>query len=337
MLTKAISLMAILALNPTAASSSTKVDTVVEWSDWDLKQVCHPSSFAVLGTEEEVIAAIKEVNSVDGGGGQVKVVGAGHSFSSIALTDDTNHNFSSVINLDNIAGVLAHTENGDGTADVTFGGGTRLRDCNQMLEDLGYAFPNLGATAAQSIAGAVATATHGTGRLLGSLATSVVGLRFVDGLGGVRSVSLDSKSEEDRELFNYARVGLGAFGVNTEVTVRVVPLFKMKKTVKTVPLDELLQDLPKYMQEYERFQWSYVPGAVPAVATMIIREVVPDDSVITGCWPEDDNISFEASKVAEIEKLKTKDGSVCTDVSFKTLVDSYDQYTNRTLYTEMEM
>jgi len=86
---------------------------------------------------------------------------------------------------------------------------------------------NLGATAAQSIAGATATGTHGTGRELGSLSTDITRLRLVSANGTVREVSSSSSISgsgatgevDDGALFSVARVGLGALGVATEVCV----------------------------------------------------------------------------------------------------------------------
>ena len=296
----------------------------VEWSDWDRKQTCHPSAgFVVFGDEDSLIKTIKIANKAKA---QVKTVGAGHSFSTITLTDD-NDRVSTIINLDEMKGVLKVERNEDGTAVVTFGAGTRLRDANTMLEELGLAFINLGATAAQSVAGATATATHGTGRKLQSISSSVKGLKFVDGLGNLHFV--DEANEAD--TFKLLQVGLGAFGVITEVKMLVYPLFKMKRTIFQLPLSELIDTHDFLLETYERFQWSYIPHAVPAVATVIVREEVPFDTPVTGCWPEEERVG------GGVDDEPKGSGSECIDISYKVLVDSYDQYVNRTLYTEMEM
>lgn len=56
---------------------------------------------------------------------------------------------------------------------VTVGAGIRLYDLNERLESLGLSLENMGATAEQSLAGATATGTHGTGSHLGSMSTQV--------------------------------------------------------------------------------------------------------------------------------------------------------------------
>ena len=227
------------------------------YSDWDGAETCKPLSFAQPTTEaaivEEIVAAAAE-------GDMIKVVGAGHSFSGIQLTDGSVSAGSSgrMISLDRYAGVVgspAWAEDGS-YADVTVRAGSRLCDLNTALEALGLAFINLGSCAAQSIAGAVATGTHGTGKLLGSMSTQVVGLRLLDASGVAHDVSAGTASEAD--LFSAARVGLGALGVVVEVTVRCVPLFKMKETTYSLPLSDLLATHDELYENNDRFQWNWL-------------------------------------------------------------------------------
>jgi L-gulono-1,4-lactone dehydrogenase len=159
---------------------------------------------------------------------------------------------------------------------VTVRAGSRLRDLNTAFEDIGLAFENLGSTAAQSLAGAVATGTHGTGRELGSISTQLRAIRLVDAVGAVHATSPSNEAD----LFSAARVGLGALGVVTELTVRAIPLFKMRKTTFSLPLPELLNSLQDYYNTYERFQWSWIPYSIEA--TVIIREVTDDPLQVAG-------------------------------------------------------
>lgn len=160
-----------------------------------------------------------------------------------------------MMNLDELTGIESITRRDDGTADVTVRGGMRLRDLNAALEEEGLALINLGATAAQSIAGATATGTHGTGRELGSMSTQIVGMRIVDGQGQLHTI--DETSEVPLSL-DMARVSLGVLGVVTSVTVRAVPLFKLKKTSITMPLSELLERHDELYETYPRMQFMYV-------------------------------------------------------------------------------
>ena len=116
-------------------------------------------------------------------GRRVKAIGAGHSFTAIAATDGVQ------LSLDHLDRVLAvDHERGP----VTVAAGIRLRRLNEALAAAGLAMPNLGDIDRQSIAGAIATATHGTGLALGNLATTVVGMELVTG-DGVGRALLDQR------------------------------------------------------------------------------------------------------------------------------------------------
>ena len=156
---------------------------------------------------EEVAEVVRDAA---GSARRVKAIGAGHSFTATASTDGVQ------LSLDRMAGVL---EVDAATGRVRVEAGIRLHALNEALAGAGLALPNLGDIDRQSIAGAVATATHGTGLELGNLATTVVGMEVVSGTGEV--VRLDG------ELLRVARVGLGALGIVTEVTLQCVPAFRL--------------------------------------------------------------------------------------------------------------
>ena len=139
----------------------------LHWSDWDGRQVCKPSSFYVPASEAEVVQLVQSVAKREG---KLKVVGAGHSFSSIALGD----NGETMMSLDRMRRVLEVTNE---TATVE--AGIRLFEFNTILEEHGVALLNMGATAEQSIAGVISTGTHGTGVALGSMSTQVLSFRIV--------------------------------------------------------------------------------------------------------------------------------------------------------------
>ena len=135
----------------------------LEWHDWDQLKICHPTAIYNNFTTEADISSFLKSSSYD----QVKTVGAGHSFSSIALTDDDVNFKTALISLDNYAGIISITPSGTDSFDVKVKAGTRLRDLNTLLEQNDLSLVNLGATAAQSIAGAISTSTHGTGAKIG--------------------------------------------------------------------------------------------------------------------------------------------------------------------------
>ena len=178
-------------------------------------------------------------------GQRVKAIGGGHSFTDTAMTD--GH----LVSLD----AMKHIVTVDGT-DVTVQAGIRLHDLNAALFERGLALPNLGDIDKQSIAGATSTATHGTGIALGNLATTIVGLELVTGDGSVVRVD----EHDDPELLRVARVGLGALGVVTEVTLRCVPAFNLHAAETIEPLVDVIADFGNVMRSTDHVEFYWMPG-----------------------------------------------------------------------------
>src|SRR5205807_10381317 len=140
----------------------------------------------------------------------VGVVGSGHSFSDVALTDGA------MISLDRMGGLI-DVDRESGLVRVQ--AGITIRELSARVVEHGLALENLGDIDVQSIAGAISTATHGTGARLGNLSSQVAALTLVLADGS----TLECSPQEDPDVFAAARVGLGALGVLAEVTLRCVP------------------------------------------------------------------------------------------------------------------
>ena len=106
-------------------------------------------------------------------------------------------------------------------ADVTVEAGIRLSALGEELASRGLALENQGDVDAQTLAGAISTATHGTGGRFANISSRIVGMRIVNGTGE----AVDVTGEDLRA----ARVGLGALGVISTVTVRCVPAFRIHR------------------------------------------------------------------------------------------------------------
>jgi L-gulonolactone oxidase len=258
-------------------------------------------------------------------------VGAGHSFSPIALTDDdrlpppssSSSSFSSLlVNLDRLDRVLELPPPPaiDGSASlpptVHVEAGIRVHQLNAALLAAGWALENTGAIAMQSVAGATQTGTHGTGSALSSMSSQIVELTMVLA-NGTRVTCSETLRPR---LFGAARVGLGALGVLTSVKLRVLPKFKLHRVAMPYAYDQLMRDLPRLNARYERLQWYYTPYTNNA--TLLLRIPVPVDAPIVPCWPGD------------VEKAMAAGRNItCTDWSFKALCHEAD---DAVLYTEME-
>lgn len=167
-----------------------------------------------------------------------------------------------MVSLDALSGVVAVDE---ATGEATLFGGTRIRDIAGLLAPWGRALASMGDIDAQSIAGAVSTATHGTGLAFTGYAGQVTGLRLAlaDGrLVDVRKEFGDEPSdvsaERDGDLFEAARVGLEAFGVITRVTLRTVPAFGLRAVETTEPIEGVLEGVVERARaaDHLEFFWS---------------------------------------------------------------------------------
>ncbi len=212
------------------------------WSNWAGNQRCLVRIVRPTGEAElaRVVAAAAER------GGRVKAVGAGHSFSGLATTDDVlvdlcRHD--RVLSLDHDAGT------------VTVEAGIRLRALSEYLWTRGLALENLGDIDVQSVAGATSTGTHGTGLAFGCLSSRIVGMRIVDGTGCVHVCD----EAEDPELLHVARVGLGALGIVSTVTLRVVPAFHLHALEEPRRIDDVLSTLEASFAEHDHFECFWVP------------------------------------------------------------------------------
>jgi L-gulono-1,4-lactone dehydrogenase len=221
-----------------------------EWRNWAENQSCRPVGVHAPSTEEELVQIVREAAA---NGERVKVVGAGHSFTAIALTD--GH----LVSLDNYQQIL-RTDAVSGR--VTVQSGIKLHRLNEELDRRGLAMPNLGDIDRQSISGAISTATHGTARDLGGIARDVVGLRLIAGDGSV----IDCSADENAELFHAARVGLGALGVISTVTLQCVPSFNLHAREMPSPVDELWANLDEHLAANDHFEFFWVCGTRWALA-----------------------------------------------------------------------
>lgn len=215
----------------------------VPTKNWAGNQRCVPTAVHEPRFTDEVVAVVRAAAAA---GERVKVIAGAHSFTDTAMTD--GH----LLSLDAMNRVLAV----EGT-DVTVQAGIRLRDLNEELFDRNLALPNLGDINVQSIAGAAATATHGTGAALGNLATTIVGMELVTGDGTV--VRVDETNEP--ELLRVARVSLGALGIITEVTLRCVPAFNLHAVETVEPLADVLADFRATMHSADHVEFFWTPGA----------------------------------------------------------------------------
>jgi FAD-linked oxidoreductase len=136
---------------------------------------------------------------------------------------------------------------------VTVEAGCRLSALSAHLEAHELAFVNMGDIAEQTVAGAIQTGTHGTGRDSGGLATQVAGLELVLADGTI------TRCGPGGQLFDAARIGLGALGVLTAVTFRVVPAFLLAAREEPMRWAEVIARLDELTSQNEHFEFYWFP------------------------------------------------------------------------------
>jgi L-gulonolactone oxidase len=133
--------------------------------------------------------------------------------------------------------------------------GITLRDLSAALWERGLAMENLGDIDRQTLAGAISTATHGTGAGFRNLSAQVEALELVVADGSVVELS----ERADRDAYRAARVAIGALGVIYAVTLRAVPAFTLHRVDSPRPVEETLASLDELAQRNEHFEFFVFP------------------------------------------------------------------------------
>jgi FAD-linked oxidoreductase len=214
------------------------------WRNWAGNESARPRRIALPRSAHEVA---DEVRKAAADGLTVRMAGTGHSFTPAAATDGVllyPGGMTSIRSVDAAAGL------------VTVEAGCPLRVLNASLQARGLSLANMGDIQAQTVAGAIQTGTHGTGRDIGGMAAQVAGLELVLADGTVASCSADSPGDG---LFDAARVGLGALGVVTAVTFRVVPAFLLEAREQPMRWSEVISRLDELTSGNEHFEFYWFP------------------------------------------------------------------------------
>ncbi len=195
-------------------------------------------------TEADLVGVVERAAEA---GRTVRAVGAGHSFTPVVCTDGD------LVDLGGYDQVLSVDPE---ARTVTVQAGIRLTALNRFLATQGLAMENLGDIAYQSIAGATSTATHGTGLRFANLSSRIVGMRLVTGDGSV----IEATPERNAEVLDVARVGVGALGLLSTVTVQCVPAFNLHAVERAELVDDVLERWEDEIAGNDHFEFFWIPG-----------------------------------------------------------------------------
>jgi L-gulono-1,4-lactone dehydrogenase len=219
------------------------------WVNWAGDQICRPAEIARPAGRDELSETLAAAAAA---GRKVSVAGSGHSFTETAMTGGT------MVRIEALTGVI---DADPGSGLVKVGAGTVLADLNEELARLGLAMENLGDIDRQTIAGALSTGTHGTGARLRNISAQVEGMELVLADGSVRQLSAATHPE----LLRAARVGIGALGAISAVTLRCVPAFTLARVDTPRPREEVLdsfQESADANDHFELFTFPYADSAL---------------------------------------------------------------------------
>lgn len=213
------------------------------WQNWVGYVKATPAQKLTPSTIDELCAIVKDANAT---GKRIRVTGAAHSFSPVAQPEEI------AISLHHLHGLVSI----DAAArEVTLWAGTYLYEIGDMLAEHGFALENMGDIQFQSLAGAVATGTHGTGISLGSVSSQVVAWEWVDGTG-----KLHQHRRSDDELSQALTVSLGLLGIFTKLTLKVVPLYGLKEHSCTMSFGDGLASFDQDVHDHRHMEWFLFPG-----------------------------------------------------------------------------
>ena len=220
------------------------------WSNWAGNQRCRPIDCLSVAFESQIVEAVSRARASRV---KLKAVGSGHSFTDIACTQGA------MLETSGLAGVIDHSHN---PPRASIAAGTTIEVAAETLWGIGLSFSSLGDIGKQTLAGAIATGTHGTSSIHGSISSQVRRVRLVDGLGNVREIGPDSHPE----MLDAVRVNLGALGIVTELEFDLEPAYFLETNEWPMPLEEARENLLELFQSHRHFEFFWFPHTKVALA-----------------------------------------------------------------------
>lgn len=256
-----------------------------QWQNWARSARVRPQRVEFPRTPEAVQRAVLAARQR---GMAIKAVGAGHSFTGIAVAPGV------LLDLTDLSGLVSVDLE---RSRVTLQAGTRLHQIPALLAPYGLAMQNLGDIDRQSISGAISTGTHGTGSAFGGIATQVVGATFVTADGQFRTIDENNSPE----LVPAIALSLGALGILTEVTLQCVPAFVLEAVERREDLATVIQNLPARATAVDHFELYWFPGTDSALTkenTRLPESAKRKPLPAVGKWVEESLLSNGVYRLA---------------------------------------
>ena len=233
-----------------------------DWTNWVGNQSFTPRAVVQVNSESDLQREVAEAVSKGYG---VRTVGTGHSFTPIIETDV-------LLDTSSLRGII---DVDPARQTVTAGPKTTIGDFGDPLWEQGLALANQGDIDTQAIAGAIATATHGSGRRQPNFSAALEGARIVDGVGNVVEIS----REENPDALPALQTSIGMLGIMTEVTLKVAPAYQLHARVDIMKYEEVMERFESDMEEYRHFGLFWMPTDASA-ALYNLHDAGADDCVV---------------------------------------------------------
>jgi FAD/FMN-containing dehydrogenase len=216
------------------------------WRNWVGNQSCEPAEVAAPASEDEVCSLVAAAAARGVG---VRAAGAGHSFTPVVVTDGL---LLDLTQLPRIRSVDPDRRR------VVVGPATTIGEFGEPLWQAGLSLANQGDIVAQQIAGAVATATHGSGLGFGSFAGSVRRARMVTASGEVVEAA-------EGDLLHAAQVAVGMLGVVTELELEVAPAYRLREQVANWSWAAAWEPFEELARSHRHYSFFWMPSHESAV------------------------------------------------------------------------
>jgi FAD/FMN-containing dehydrogenase len=236
--------------------------TAKPWTNWVGNQSFTPDRVVKVDSGDDIQRQIVDAVSK---GQSVRTDGTGHSFTPIVETDV-------LLDTSSMRGIIGV----DSTRlTVTAGPKTTIGDFGEPLWEQGLALANQGDIDTQAIAGAIATATHGSGLRQPNFSAALEGAKVIDGMGNLVEIS----TTVNPDVLPALQTSIGLLGIMTEVTLKVAPAYELHSRVDIMKYDEVMETFESDMDEYRHYGLFWMP--TDASATLYnLHDAGADDCVV---------------------------------------------------------
>lgn len=227
---------------------------LVSWQNWS-GSVRLPAARIERPVDQR---ALTNLVAGHAGPGALRSLGSGHSFVPFWAEEDTLLDLGAFVGLESLSAGVAR-----------LAAATPLHAMGPLLAAEGVALANMGDIDRQTLAGAVATGTHGTGRGLGSLSSQVLAVELLDGRGGIRRL-------DQAEDVAAARVAMGLLGVMTVIEVAVVRSYGLHERNHLEGVEQCLEQLDARADRHRHHEFWWVPGVDRCIIKTLDQIDVPE-------------------------------------------------------------